>query len=173
MSLEEGLLFEMENYFAESSISGRGDDRRRIEHAKKVLRYAKKINTRENGDSAVVIASAILHDIGIPEAERKYNSSAGKYQEIEGPPVAKAILEKLNVDKSTINEVCKIIAHHHHPGVVNTKNFRILSDADWMVNLKDETKQNNRKKLKRIIDRVFLTESGWSLAVKIYLEKGG
>ena len=33
-----------------------------------------------------------MHDIGIHEAERKYNSSAGNYQELEGPAIAADIL---------------------------------------------------------------------------------
>ena len=47
----------------------------------------------------MVISAAILHDIGIHKAEEKYKSSAGNYQEIEGPPIAKAIMEKLQFKK--------------------------------------------------------------------------
>lgn len=37
-------------------------------------------------------SAALLHDIGIKESERKYHSSAGHYQEIEGPAIAKCLL---------------------------------------------------------------------------------
>ncbi|MDA3930432.1 MAG: hypothetical protein PF541_15900 [Prolixibacteraceae bacterium] len=40
----------------------------------------------------VVDLASILHDIGIKEAELKYNSCNGHYQEIEGPPVARPLL---------------------------------------------------------------------------------
>ena len=71
-----------------------GGDTRRIEHALAVLDFAERIYAIEGGDALVIKAAAILHDIGILEAERKYNSSAGKYQEIEGPSIADGILKK-------------------------------------------------------------------------------
>ncbi len=109
-----------------------GSDQKRINHALRVLKYAEE---QKAGDPDVVVAAAILHDIGIHEAERKYNSSAGKYQEIEGPPIAKNILEKIrDFPQEKITEVLKIIAHHHSPGIVTTDNFQIIYDADCWVN---------------------------------------
>ena len=37
----------------------------------------------------MVLSAAYLHDIGIKEAERKYQSSAAPYQEQEGPAIAR------------------------------------------------------------------------------------
>jgi HD superfamily phosphodiesterase len=153
---------EMEAYF--------GSDRRRIEHARNVTAFAEKLLTREPGDYLVVVAAGLLHDIGIPNAEKKYNSSSGKYQEIEGPPVAREILTRLGRPASEIDEVCQIIAHHHSPGKREGVNFKVLYDADWLVNLKDEFDLSDRAKLARIIDKVFLTPSGGSLAREIYLK---
>ena len=69
-----------------------GDDQKRINHALAVLKYAEQIHSAEGGDLIVITAAAILHDIGIHQAEQKYGSPAGKYQEIEGPPIAEKIL---------------------------------------------------------------------------------
>ena len=62
---------------------------------------------------AVVRAAAVLHDIGIREAERKHGSSAGKYQEVEGPPIARRILEKLSVDpeRDTTEVMAEYLPH--------------------------------------------------------------
>ena len=49
----------------------------------------------EKGNPAVVLSAAYLHDIGIQEAERKYQSTAARYQEEEGPPIAREILTRL------------------------------------------------------------------------------
>ncbi len=155
------LLFEMERYF--------GQDTKRIQHAKKVLSYAEQLLEKEKADPLVVIASAVLHDIGIHKAKEKHESSAGKYQEIEGPPIARAMMEKLQFKKEIIDEVCKIIAHHHSPGEVNTANFKVLYDADWLVNFKDEFDTRDKEKLSGMIEKVFLTESGKELARKTYL----
>jgi len=162
MDVKEKVLLEMMNYFK--------DDLKRIEHARKVLMYAEKIlEDNPQADRNVVVISAILHDIGIKEAERKYGSADGQLQEKEGPAVAKEILQKLGVKKEVIDEVCQIIASHHSPGEVNTLNFKIIWDADWLVNLKDEVDINNKEKLKGIIDKVFMTDTGKRIAKEIYL----
>lgn len=132
---KETLLDRMRAYF--------GADQKRIKHAERVLAAAEEILKTEKGDPEVVIASAILHDIGIHAAEKKYNSNAGKYQEIEGPPIARRILEDLGFDENIIREVCEIIAHHHSPGKVNTLNFKILYNADVLVNKEEENGQRS------------------------------
>ena len=77
----------MEEYF--------GDDARRIDHALRVTAFACRLMEDEPADPELVVATALLHDIGIREAERKHGSSAGNLQEIEGPPVAREILARL------------------------------------------------------------------------------
>jgi len=151
----------MENYF--------GGDTRRIDHAHSVTDFVEQLLKSEVGDYAVVIAAGLLHDIGIHNAEKKYNSNSGKYQEIEGPPVAREILSRLKRPSAEIDEVCQIIAHHHSPGKNESSNFKILCDADWLVNLKDEFDLNDKARLKSIIQKVFLTDSGRALASRIYV----
>ncbi|NIO82961.1 MAG: phosphohydrolase, partial [Candidatus Aminicenantes bacterium] len=63
----------------------------------------------------------------------------------------------------------EIIAHHHSPGIIKTNNFKILSDADWLVNIADEIDTSDKAKVKKIIDKVFLTATGKEMAEKIYL----
>jgi len=159
--LKDRVAVEMKRYF--------GQDFKRIGHASKVARYAEQMVKDEKGDMAVVIISSYLHDIGITEAERKYQSSDAHYQEQEGPPVAGAILKKLGAEQGLIDEVCDIVGHHHHPRTEETTNFRILYDADLIVNLEEKQKEApiNREKLSAIIEKSFLTESGKKLAQKI------
>jgi HD superfamily phosphodiesterase len=166
LDFKEKILSEMINYF--------GDDIKRIAHARKVLYFAEKILEQEkDADRRVVIISAILHDIGIKECEKKYNSTDGQLQEKEGPPIAKEILEKVGIKQEIIDEVCKIIASHHSPGEIDTLNFKILWDSDWLVNIEDEFDLNNKEKLKRIIDKNFLTSAGKQIGKEKYLSGGG
>ncbi len=51
----------------------------------------------------IIDIAALLHDIGIPEAERKCNSCAGRHQEQEWPPIARDMLSKLNIDPGINN----------------------------------------------------------------------
>lgn len=146
-----------------------GSDHRRINHALAVLGYAETLLKDEPGDELTVVAAAILHDIGIHEAERKYNSSAGNYQEIEGPPIARGILERLGVDSARTDHVCRIISLHHHAKGCDTPEFRILWDADWLVNIPDEYPGWAPERLRPIVEKVFKTPSGRRLAETKFL----
>ena len=148
-------------------------DLKRINHALAVLNYAEQIQSVEGGDPFIVTAAAILHDIGIQEAERKYNSSAGKYQEIEGPPIAKKILENYGVDENSLEHICKIIANHHSARDIDTTEFRIIWDADWLVNLPGETADADKAKLKKIIDKTFKTTTGHKMATELFIKARG
>jgi putative nucleotidyltransferase with HDIG domain len=161
--MRDRLIDEMKQVF--------GADQKRIDHALAVLNYAEQILSAEGGDPLVVKAAAILHDIGIIQAEKKYGSSAGKYQEIEGPIIAKPILAKYELDKDTIKHVCKIIANHHSAKDIDTLEFRIIWDADWLVNLPQQHKDTDKEKLKQIIDKIFKTPKGRQIAVDLFVKQ--
>lgn len=146
-----------------------GDDRRRINHAEAVCDYATMIEKSEGGDLNVIEISAALHDVGIPESERKYNSSAGHYQEIEGPPIAKRLLSNLNLTENDVDHICKIIANHHSGKNIDTLEFRIIWDSDWLVNMEDLYDVNNKVEMKKLIDNIFKTKSGKELAIQKFL----
>ena len=62
-------------------------DPKRIQHFMKVYAFAKMIAEEEQlgaKQREIVEAAALVHDIGIHAAEKKYRSAAGEYQEIEG-----------------------------------------------------------------------------------------
>ncbi|MCP4682692.1 MAG: HD domain-containing protein [Desulfobacterales bacterium] len=161
--LKDRVAIEMKRYFKQ--------DFKRIGHATRVARYAEQIGKEEQGEPAVILLASYLHDIGIQETERKHQSTAARYQEEEGPPIAKEILESLNANEELIKEVCDIIGHHHHPREKETINFKCLYDADLIANLEEKQKEDpsGPEKLKNIIEKSFLTESGRQLAEDIFL----
>lgn len=148
-----------------------GADQKRIDHAFAVLSRAREIIKQEPADPKVVMAAAILHDIGIQAAERKYGSSAGVYQEKEGPAIAEPILAAAGLDPDTIEHVLKIIANHHTAREIDTPEFRILWDADWLVNLPEEFPNAGPEELARRIEKVFRTRTGKKTAYELYLGK--
>ena len=160
-NISNKLIDEMKHVF--------GSDTRRIEHALAVLDFAEKIQMNEGGDALVVKAAAVLHDIGIQEAERKHNSSAGKYQEMEGPPIADGILKKYEVPVEKVEHICKIIANHHSAKDIDSVEFRIIWDADNIVNLGDEAHNFNTEKIQKIIEKRFKTRTGCLLARELFL----
>ena len=151
---------EMKNLFA--------DDGGRINHALKVLDHAETILRSEPGSPLVVRAAAILHDIGIHEAERKHGSAAARFQEIEGPPIARAILEKLGLDAADVDHVCRIVGSHHSARDIDTPEFRIIWDSDWLVNIPGELREMSKEKLPEKIRTVFRTPTGRDLALKVF-----
>lgn len=162
--LKDRVAVEMKRYF--------GRDFRRIGHAANVARYAEQIVKDEGGNPAVILCAAYLHDIGIHEAERKYHSTAAKYQHAEGPPIARAIMTGLGAREDLVEEVCDIIGHHHHPRDEETLNFKVVHDADFIANLEEKQKEKKTKRdtLAGMIDTTMFTAAGKQLAQKALLD---
>ncbi len=136
-------------------------DVRRINHALKVYGFAKTIGGCEGLDAQALIVlelSAILHDIGIHVCEEKYHSAAGKYQEIEGPPIAKALLSKHTADNAMIDRVLYLIAHHHTYRDIDGPDYQILIEADFIVNFDED--QIPKENIVKCREKLFKTESG-------------
>jgi HD superfamily phosphohydrolase YqeK len=161
--LKDRVAIEMKRYFK--------SDFKRIGHASRVARYAEKIGKFEGGNLAVILPAAYLHDIGILEAEKKHGSTAAKYQEMEGPAIAKSILIKSGAQEALIEEVCDIVGHHHHPRADDTTNFKAVYDADLIENLDEKQKETQVDKdtLSEKIDEIFLTPTGRETAKEVLL----
>ncbi|MFC1488404.1 HD domain-containing protein [Thermodesulfobacteriota bacterium] len=161
--LKDRVAIEMKRYFR--------TDFKRIGHATRVARYAEQIGKSERANMAVVLVSAYLHDIGIHEAEKKHGSTAAKYQEEEGPDIARSILIQLGAKEALIDEVCDIIGHHHHPRPEETLNFKVLYDADLITNLEEKHKNDplDADRLDKIVGKSFLTDSGRQTAREVLI----
>lgn len=146
-------------------------DVRRINHALKVHNLAKSIGELENisKDKLFILElAAILHDIGIKESERKYNSHAGNYQEIEGPPVGRKLLEEFNLDHTLLDRICFLIGSHHTYSSIDDIDFQILIEADFLVNIFEDGIK--REKLQRIREAYFKTKSGTRYLESMYMK---
>jgi len=152
------------------AIAYNGNDIRRINHLLKVFSFANHIGIMENCDprlQIIIEISAILHDIGIHESERKYNSSAGKWQEIEGPIVAQELLKNLNLDKNILERVLFLIGHHHSYKAIDGIDFQILVEADFLVNIFED--EIGKPECEKIKEKIFKTETGIRLLEKLYM----
>jgi len=155
------ILQEMLGYF--------GTDVRRISHALKVVGYARTIALGEKlskQECEIIELAAILHDIGIPNSEIKYGSANGKYQEIEGPPVAKEMLEKHNIPSQIIERVCFLIANHHTYKNIDGIDFQIIIEADFFVNADEDSL--SKKAIANMRDNWFKTQTGTRLLNKMF-----
>jgi HD superfamily phosphodiesterase len=147
-------------------------DRRRIEHSLKVYGYAKLLGGMEglSEDQQLVLElTAILHDIGIHVAESKYGYSDGVKQELEGPPVAREILEANFVEPRMIDRICFIISRHHTFSAIDGKDFQLLVEADFLVNSVEE--EVSPEGIERFVELNFKTESGRKLIAELFGKK--
>jgi hypothetical protein len=147
-----------------------GQDVRRINHALKVYDFAFLISSLEDADirsRGIIGYTALLHDIGIHEAERKYNSTAGTYQQMEGPAIAWQILTELGVAEDIIERICFITGNHHTYNKIDGIDFQILVEADFLVNIFEDGM--SREAIESVNERVFRTNAGKELLKTMYL----
>ncbi|MDR1625016.1 MAG: HD family phosphohydrolase [Spirochaetia bacterium] len=152
-----------------SAITYNGNDVKRINHLLKVFSFAHHIGIMEKCDmkiQTIVDISALLHDIGIHEAERKHNSSAGNWQEIEGPPVAQELLKNFALDTAVKDRILFLIGHHHHYGDIDGIDFQILVEADFLVNIFEDKIDDHS--IRNIREKIFKTKNGIRLLEQLY-----
>ncbi len=157
----ENLKVAMTDYFK--------GDKKRINHYIKVHSYAKCIGELENlskDELFILEVASIVHDIGIKNSELKYHSTSGKYQEIEGVPEAKKLLESLNFEKSVIERVCYLVGHHHTYNNIDGLDYQILVEADFIVNLFEDN--NSIDSINNVKAKIFKTKTGILLLENIF-----
>lgn len=152
---------DLTNKLIEEMISYNRGDAKRIQHFIKVHSFAKLIGETEDLSPAelfVLETAAVVHDIGIKPSEAKYGRCDGKLQEQEGPEPARELLEKLGYEKTVVERVCYLVAHHHTYENVEGLDYRILLEADFLVNLYEDG--ISKEGVQRAYEKIFVTETG-------------
>lgn len=149
--MKSNLIYHMMEYYRH--------DARRINHFIKVLGFATtlgELESLEPEQREILEITAILHDIGIKNSELKYNSSAGYYQELEGPIEARKLLEDFQFDPIKTERICFMIGHHHTYHAIDDLTFQILVEADFLVNvIEDELSLDGIKACDKNIFKTF------------------
>jgi len=163
MLLKDKILLKMIDF--ESGCPGRA------QHFLKAYQFAQIIADAEGmtGEAREILDIAtLMHDIGIRPCEEKYGHCTGKMQEEEGPAYARAMLGEAGCESpNLIERVCWLIAHHHTYEAFEGLDYRILIEADYLVNAYEgkaprEAVLNMREKIfrtemgKRLLDTMFL-----------------
>lgn len=150
-------------------IAYNNGDAKRIQHLIKVHAFARLIGEEENMDAKelyILEAAALTHDIGIRNSEKKYATCTGRQQEVEGPPEAEKLLKKLGFADDVTERVCWLIAHHHTYNNINSMDYRILVEADFLVNLYEDGA--GIEAVKTAYDRIFKTAAGRNICRTMY-----
>lgn len=153
-------------------------DPKRIQHFTKVYAYASLIGKMEGltGETQEILeAAALVHDIGIHPAEEKYGYQNGKLQEQEGPLEAGKLLEKLGFSKEMKDRICYLVGHHHTYTGIEGKDYQILVEADFIVNIFEDGDQNlhaadepMKEMARNAMRQVFRTEAGKELLTEMF-----
>jgi hypothetical protein len=144
-----------------------GSDLRRINHSLKVYAFAKTLSGGiDPNERETLLLAAILHDIGIRNAELKYSSSTGEYQEVEGPPVAREMLEAEGVDPNKIDRICYLIGNHHSYSKIEGNDFQLLIESDFLVNFYEDHLPSNA--VRSIKQKYFKSPAGLRTVMDMY-----
>ena len=145
----------------ESMVAFEAGNPHQIQHSLKVYGFARMIAEGEGLDARtrqILEAAAVVHDVGIRIAREKYCRSDGPLQEREGPAPAREMLERAGFDAELIERVCFLVAHHHTIDQVDGIDYRILLEADFLVNLYEDNEPP--EEIEAVLERVFRTETG-------------
>ncbi|MBQ8589605.1 MAG: HD domain-containing protein [Firmicutes bacterium] len=138
----------------------RGDSHQ-IQHFAKVHTYSRLIGTLEGLDEETMITlemAALVHDVGIKAGMEKYGRGNGKIQEELGPAIAEAMLTELGVDPDRVERISYLVGHHHTYTDVEGMDYRILLEADFLVNLHEE--KEPMEGIVKAYEEIFRTEAG-------------
>ncbi len=139
-----------------------GDDQEKIDQALELLGFAEEILEQENGHPKVVIAGATLYGIGVDE--RKKNAQSSEVPDKERYPVIRGILERSGAKEEVIEEVCRILESHEHPGKADTLHSKIVHDAYQLARLKRESEGKGKEEVRERKRERFLTATGKKMA---------
>ncbi|MGN0909931.1 MAG: HD domain-containing protein [Thermoguttaceae bacterium] len=146
-------------------------DPKRISHFMKVCAYAVYIGESEGLDPTtlhILEAAALVHDIGVKKSEEIHGRGVcdGKKQEKYGPPLAEAMLRELGEDEATIQRVSYLVSRHHTYNDVDGIDYRILLEADFIVNAYEDERPVDFIRTGR--DIVFQTKTGIAIVNEIF-----
>lgn len=144
-------------------------DRHRTNHLLKVAGYAEMIAGAEGmGDDDLLWlrVAAILHDIGIKPSLEKFSSAAGRHQQVEGPPLARALLEKYSPPPERVDRVCRLISRHHEYDNIDGLDYQILVEADFLVNCDEGAMA--KEEILSVREKIFKTRAGIGLLNRLF-----
>lgn len=144
-------------------------DPKRIQHFIKVYELSKIIGQQEGLNDTtqyILETAAIVHDIGIKAAEEKYGDCNGKLQEKEGPAIAEKMLSELGYEENIIKRVSYLVGHHHTYTDIDGKDYQILIEADFLVNLYEDGE--SKKSAETVLNKIFKTKAGQKLLINMY-----
>ena len=159
MTFSDSLAFKMLDYFSGMP--------KQAQHLLKVRDFALLIAHAEGLDAATcerIEIAALVHDIGIRPSLSKYGSSAGHYQELEGPSEARTMLD--GCPTALVDRVCYLVGHHHTYDAIDGDDYQVLVEADFLVNFFED--DCSADAIRAACGKIFRTETGKRLCQTMF-----
>lgn len=143
---------------------------RDIDHLIRVWTYAKTIGELEGLDNEtqfILETAAITHDIACPLCRKKYGSTNGKYQELEGEIMVRDFLTDTGLTRKQIDRVAFLVSHHHTLTDIEGRDWQILVEADYIANASE--KGYDKENIRNFMNKVMKTGSGIKLLKDVFV----
>ena len=110
--------------------------------------------------------AAIAHDIACPICREKYGNTNGKYQELEGGPLARTFYQDYGLSNEELDRIVYLVSHHHTYTGVDGMDYQILLEADFLVNADESAMKEDA--IRAFRDKVFRTKTGLALLQDLF-----
>ncbi len=132
----------------------------RLTRTLKVFHHARQLVFSEGGDPRVVLAAALLRDVGATDR------ATGQAGAAEGPAKARQILQDIAADEETIRSVCEIVAAHEAGRQLDSIESRIVRDAGTLAAFAAEGYGDDPDEQLRTLTRELTTDAAKEWAQK-------
>ena len=129
------------------------EDPARLAHAVTVYQHARDLVLKEGGDPRVVLAAALLLEMGTPGSAGQQAPNSKTFSK------ARRILERVGLDEPTIERVCQIIGSYQTGRELDTNEFRVVWDSDRLAKLAAENRDGDPEKQNNLIEYGWKTEA--------------
>ncbi len=140
-----------------------------IDHLIRVWTYAKTIGELEGLDDEcqfILEVAAVTHDIACPLCREKYGNTDGKHQEKEGGPLVREFLANTGMTKTQIDRVAFLVEHHHTLEGIDSADWQILVEADYIVNASENGYSG--QSIRSFLEKAAKTQSGKKLIKAVF-----
>ena len=85
---------------------------------------------------------------------------------MEGPAEAEKLLTEIGVEKEVIDRVSYLVGHHHTYSNIDSIDYQILVEADFLVNICDDNLTKDAAL--KAYNNIFKTESGKKICREMF-----
>ncbi len=145
-------------------------DFKKISRVSRIAHHAEKIGSKQGTNMGTILCAAYLKDIGLSQAQQKYQNPEIELVKQESIEIATGILTDLGANPQVLAEVCTLINIHNSDDAQGIAESMILSDAERTAILEEKHKhsQPDTNSLSACLENDYLTTAGREYAGQVF-----